>query len=181
VPSTLVLTSCGRNFVDIRVLKPTGTETEQQIEWAFSGTSKSNVAEYNGGTLVKPQHTVWSHWLDSKTEEEVKDEGDMYPQPDGTVLEKGSMINPATCIITNYEEVWEDVEPQALGQDERYVCNVLQCSNPEFMAKGTLIRLGQYIQGVLRKGDEFSAVRYEWIEGEVSLNFRCHLSAINRM
>lgn len=113
--------------------------------------------------MTKPAHTVWSHWVDSKTLEEVKDEGYMYPQPDGTTLEKGAMAHPETGLITKYEEVWQDLEPQPIGQCEDSVSYVLKLDEPTSEVKGVLIRIGEYIEGVLREKDSVSAIRWEWI------------------
>lgn len=34
----------------------------------------------------------------------------MYALADGRTLEKGAMVNPATGVMTEYEEIWKDVE-----------------------------------------------------------------------
>jgi hypothetical protein len=57
---------------------------------------------------------VWEHWVDSKVTnaEEVKDEGDMFLQDNGEVLESGNMVNPETGKVEKYEECWVDLDLQ---------------------------------------------------------------------
>lgn len=103
--------------------------------------------------------------MDSRTREpeNATDEGDNYPQGDGTTLEKGVMVNPETGRETVYEEVWIDEEPRAVGGGEalaRYA--VLQTEVVEDQLKGSLVRVGHVCQGFLRKGDELVAERWEW-------------------
>jgi Protein HRI1 len=63
------------------------------IDWAFAGTSSTSPA-----TDSKPEHTVWTHWVDSTTPdgEAVKDEGDMITLESGELVERGQMVNPRT-------------------------------------------------------------------------------------
>jgi hypothetical protein len=119
------------------------------LEWGFAGTAQSTPAIYKPGTneIEKPSHTVWTHWVDSKTTEEVRDEGDMWPRDDGSggVVERGSMVNPASGKVESYEEIWADLELESKG-----MCWVLKTESDG--VKGMMIRVGNYIQGVLRKG-----------------------------
>jgi hypothetical protein len=105
------------------------------------------------------------HWVDSRTKdaESATDEGDEYEQPGGLTLEKGSMVNPDTGRMTDYEEVWRSVKPR---RDERGArCVVLETRNEEGTVRGRVVRLGQYCQGLLRDGDEISLERWE-LNGE---------------
>jgi len=171
--STLVLTSRAKNFVDVRVYNsdsrlsalptdPNDDEAINRLEWAFAGQSKSTAAEFDGGELKKSAHSVWSHWIDSKTLSEVKDEGDMYPQDDGTVLEKGAMAHPETGLITDYEEVWEALEPSATGDDKNRFCYVLKLDLPSNQARGMVIRIGDHIEGIMRVASRITVVRWQW-------------------
>lgn len=94
----------------------------------------------------------------------------MYPQPDGKTIEKGSMINPADGHITDYEELWSDLEPKAvLSQttgENRRICAVLVLEDDANKARGMVVRVGQYAQGVLRVGEEVDVERWEWEEGK---------------
>ncbi|KAI6808075.1 hypothetical protein KC367_g6737 [Hortaea werneckii] len=186
--STLVLTSAAKRFVDIRVLKdsslsqhsPSMTEDTDlkpfsALDWAFAGTSSSSVGspDDNGNAVA---HCEWRHWIDNRTgnPEDVVDEGKMYPiEGDGQrSLEKGRMVNPDTGRMTEYEEIWRDVDavgiPEVVGgegverEDEQKVSAVLILDEPEQRARGMVIRIGQYCQGVLRVKGEFSLERWEW-------------------
>lgn len=135
--------------------------TLDQLDWAIAGTSSSWPIGDGGLT-----HGQWRHWIDSRTTdtENLADEGDNYPQPDGTTLEKGSMVNPATGKDTAYEELWRDVEPLPVKSTHvRYV--VLQLDESD-QVKGSMVLLGQYCQGLLRRGSDITAERWEWKGGD---------------
>ncbi|KAI1381385.1 hypothetical protein F4677DRAFT_123864 [Hypoxylon crocopeplum] len=175
--STLVLTSSGRWFVDVRILKPTPRDDESKqlppdrLDWAFAGTSESSQREDGRGGKVA--HSTFHHWVDSRVHaaEKVRDEGDMFPQPDGTTLETGRMVNPATGAETDYQELWQDEEPVWI--DEASVpCVVLQLQDDSRGVRGMVIRLGQYCQGVMREGDDFTAERWEWRDARWTLTAR---------
>ncbi len=108
-------------------------------------------------------HTAWAHWIDSETEEEVNDEGDMFLQPDGTVLEKGVNEDGST-----YEELWEDLAASVTGKDQERVSYVLRADDPASRTRGMCIRIGEWIQGALRVGDEFTVTRWHWSMEQVS-------------
>jgi hypothetical protein len=135
-----------------------------ELNWAFAGLSRSTRAEFDtAGKLTKPMHTAWDHWIDSETEEEVNDEGDMFLQSDGTVLEKG--VNEDG---TTYEELWEDLGIRVVGRDEKRVSYVLRAEDLSKRTRGMVIRIGEWIQGTLRVGNEFTVVRWMWDAEEVS-------------
>ena len=178
VNSVLVLTSKAKYYVDVRVyLTPEGAvpstsgtaEDAKHLDWAFAGTSKTTPPVYEAGELKKPAHTAWSHWIDSKTLDEVNDEGDMVSQPDGTVLEKGVNKDPVTGAITNtYEESWLDLDAELTGHEKQHPCFVLRVDEPSKQARGMAIRIGQYVQGILRLGNQMTLVRWQWSVDEVS-------------
>ncbi|KAK7443661.1 hypothetical protein Landi51_09009 [Colletotrichum acutatum] len=180
--STIVLTSPQRRFVDLRILKQTPTvdgvqDTHgiERLEWGIAGTSSSSTRTDDQGAEVR--HSRWEHWIDSRTTdpENAADEGDMYEQPDGLTLEKGRMVNPATGTETDYEELWRDVEPvtvppvgaAAEGEAQKGVeCVVLKHEDETSGARGMVVWLGRFCQGISRVGEEVAAERWEWREGE---------------
>ncbi|KAI9837154.1 MAG: hypothetical protein M1837_003115 [Sclerophora amabilis] len=107
---------------------------------------------------LPPMHSVWDHWVDSRTPNPAKDEGDLWPQPSGSILEKGEMINPHTGKLTEYEELWADEEPQATGYDCQRVSAVLvmECESNAGApgTRGMVIRVGQWCQGIMVGGGE---------------------------
>ncbi|KAL2018683.1 hypothetical protein VTK56DRAFT_518 [Thermocarpiscus australiensis] len=185
--STTALTTPERRFVDLRILKPTSSESASdgilplaQLDWAIAGTSESSLLASGdtatGGlgeeTKVAKQHSRWHHWIDSRTEdaEEVVDEGDMFEHPsDPTLtLEKGRMVNPDTGAETDYEELWrsESVKPPV---GAAVCCIALQWQGEEdsrgqrrHVRRGLLVRLGQYCQAFARDGDEITVERLKW-------------------
>lgn len=134
-----------------------------KLDWAFSGTSTTTPAEYEAGEFEKPAHTAWSHWIDSGTMDEVNDEGDMYLQLDGTVLEKGVNTDGST-----YEELWEELDAQITGKDRSRVSYVLRADEPSKEMRGILIRVGEWIQGTLKVGAQMTVVRWQWSAEDVS-------------
>ena len=80
-------------------------------------------------------------------------------------MEYGSNVDPETGKVITYEECWKDVEIKAVngapGLDSK-VCVVLQLHDDAHEARGMVVRLGQYVQGVIRVGDHFALERWEW-------------------
>ncbi|KAI0603119.1 hypothetical protein F4775DRAFT_587647 [Biscogniauxia sp. FL1348] len=177
--STVVLTSPGRRFVDIRILrsKPGTAETSEEIfgevplsgvDWAFAGFSQSERRDDGS------RHCVWRHFVDSRSgiADGVADEGDMFPRADGRQLETGRMVNPATGRETDYEEVWAGVEPRSTVAGESSSsrtplvrCAVLELKNDGRGERGMVVCLGGYCQGVVRKGEAFAMERWRWVDG----------------
>lgn len=113
--------------------------------------------------MVKYSHSVWEHWIDSRTDEPPIDEGDTWPQPDGDVLELGTQVDPVTGVKRKYEELWGDVPVQAFeGDNEERVSLVLKVDDREHNARGLVVRVGQYCQGILQVGDQLLLERWEW-------------------
>ncbi|KAI8157199.1 hypothetical protein K4K49_003524 [Colletotrichum sp. SAR 10_70] len=173
--STIVLTSPQRRFVDLRILKaPTaeGQETHgiERLEWGIAGTSSSSLIPDGKGGEVR--HSRWDHWIDSRTTEPetAGDEGDMYPQEGDLTLEKGRMVNPATGQECDYEELWRDVDPEpaSVKADDaaKPECVVLKYEDETSKARGMIVWLGRFCQGISRVGEDVSAERWEWKEEE---------------
>ncbi|KAG6995830.1 hypothetical protein G7Y79_00041g077820 [Physcia stellaris] len=132
--STIVLTSHKAYYIDIRILKSAHqaestkdlsltSNSPDILQWAFAGTSSSTPESSD-----KPRHTVWEHWIDSKSLEQGKgkadgevegetDEGDMFPLPNGDVLEKGNTTDTATGVETAYEELWTDLPVDVIPEE----------------------------------------------------------------
>lgn len=175
--STLVLTSPGRHFVDIRILKtalPSADSTtapseaskslpRSSLDWAFGGTSSSTPITHQDGNTVS--HAVFRHWVDSRTlePEQIVDEGDMFPYPgdNSLTIETGQMTNPDTGVETDYEELWRDQEPRT-GKHDVARCLVFQLHDDTTRKRGLVVRLGKHAQGVLRVGEVFTAERWAW-------------------
>ncbi|RYP74724.1 hypothetical protein DL769_003983 [Monosporascus sp. CRB-8-3] len=202
--STVVLTSPGRRFVDIRILlRPggarvhvsgpgggasaeTATATDKvyrspstttlspsDVDWAFAGYSRSSEPREDGS-----RHAAWLHVVDSRTpdhpERVVVDEADVYPYGDGDddgrsrALERGRMPHPDTGVVTDYEELWVDVEPQAAAPSpaEKARCVVLELGGDDGAAgtRGMVVCLGRRCQGVVRAGAEFALEQWVWEE-----------------
>ncbi|KAF7373464.1 Sodium nucleoside protein [Mycena sanguinolenta] len=101
---TIVLTSAKSGvFLDVRFNKEAGAS---DLDWAFAGYRSSPT----------PTSTKFTHHIDSRTLAltqdplQVVDVGTNTPLPGMRTLEAGEMVNPATGIMTQYEEIWRDEE-----------------------------------------------------------------------
>lgn len=169
--STIVLTSRKCYFVDIRIQKtpndlgaeatlPIRILAKERLEWAFAGTSKSTKsASYN---VDQSYHSVWTHWLDSRTSNPGPDEGFMYDQGNGDTLERGEMMNPVTKTTRTYEELWGDIQVEIMKEESKRVSVVLKAENLELDIKALVVRVGQWCQGIRRDGDSITAERWHW-------------------
>lgn len=150
------------------ISEPAESRDLDKLEWAFAGVSSSEQRTDGDGKQIS--HSIWRHWVDSRTRnaESVVDEGDMVTIPDGTTLETGRMVNPATGVQTDYEEVWESVEAlpgvdmAAPDRAQGVFCAVVRLDEPSGR-RGMVIRLGQFCQGIL-VGDDVHVERWEWTE-----------------
>lgn len=88
------------------------------------------------------------------------DEGDMYPQEDGSTLEKGCMLNPDTGKDTDYEELWLDLSPQAQSTTA-----LLRIDSGG--VRGMIVWLGTLCQALVRDGGGISLERWEMVAGKV--------------
>lgn len=106
---------------------------------------------------------MWEHWVDSKVTnaEEVKDEGDMFLQDNGEVLESGNMVNPETGKVEKYEECWVDLDLQG-GK----VGWVLKMEDGEKGSRGVAIRIGRWIEGIIRRGEKVTVARWKYKDDE---------------
>ena len=82
----------------------------------------------------------------------------MHPQPNGEVLEYGSMKNPAKGVEEKYEECWIDLEIGGRGRGW-----VLRTEGEG--TNGMAARIGEYTQAVVRRGDKVNVGR--WKNGEL--------------
>ncbi|KAK0666787.1 hypothetical protein QBC41DRAFT_280178 [Cercophora samala] len=191
--STIVLTSPGRRFVDVRVFLPLPTPPDsdlplEQLEWAIAGTSTSSPVVVNESTqkVEEYSHCVWSHWIDSRVHEGdvPADEGDNYTvegRPELT-LEKGRMVNPDSGRVEGYEEMWEgkgvegvegveclvlvyDAEAQG-DDDDDWMGGGGAEGRGEGVRRGMVVRLGGYVQGFLREGEDVRVERWVWEGGK---------------
>lgn len=141
-----------------------------RLDWAFAGTSSSSIRPDPTDKGKQIVHSQWRHWVDSRSAnaEEIVDEGAMFPQLDGTTLESGAMVNPATGRLSEYEECWRDVEAvatEATGTADgegKAMCAVLVLQDDVNGARGVVVRVGQFVQGILRVGESVSLERWAW-------------------
>ena len=164
--STIVLTSKDSYYVDVRILREKLEEekghkvnSESCLQWAFAGKSHSTPSR---DPSIQVTHTVWDHWIDSKTNDPDSDEGDMWVQPDGDVLEKGKNEDPVTGVVTEYEELWHDLQVASFGKKHNRSSLVARADQAERHTRGMVIKIGGWCEGILKVGDALTVERWEW-------------------
>ncbi|KAJ7584353.1 hypothetical protein C8J56DRAFT_150322 [Mycena floridula] len=99
---TVVLTGAKTGaFIDVRFFKES-----RELDWAFSGY---RLNEGSNGTRFL--HELDSRIVDAAS---VDDHGTNMVLPNRTTLEKGEMVNPATGVMTRYEEIWRDQHEESI-------------------------------------------------------------------
>ncbi|KAI0647656.1 hypothetical protein C8Q79DRAFT_521993 [Trametes meyenii] len=157
--STLVLTTPGRHFVDLRFTLPAPLST---LEWGIAGRS-----------VGTPTQGKWIHEISSRTThpEDESDEGTMSPdqtRPD-VELERGRMAHPETGEPREYEEAWKAIPVLALPGDappDHRVSVWLELQRTKPGRRGTVVRVGQFCQGIVREGESISVQRWAWADGK---------------
>lgn len=166
--STIVLTSKDSHFVDLRILrekwdqeKGQETNSEACLDWAFAGKSKTTPVDDSDVAKGIKSHTVWTHWIDSKTDSPESDEGDMTVQDDGTVLEQGENTDSITGDKTKYEELWQDLPVDAIGKKQNRSTLVVRAEDTERKVRGLVVKVGGWCQGLMRSGNSLTVERWE--------------------
>lgn len=164
-----MLTSKDSYFVDVRLNldklddeKAKGNHTEDCVEWAFAGRSHSKPRGDQAEDRIRLSHTVWDHWIDSKSNDPGIDEGDMCVQEDGDVLERGKSKDAVTGREIEYEELWHDLEVVPLGKKHNRSSLVLRVDNPENDLRGMAVKVGGWCQAILKVEDALTIERWEW-------------------
>jgi hypothetical protein len=166
--STLVLTSPRSTFVDLRFFKPLESSPSNNqsntLEWGFAGHSESRPKSEPGVS-----HSTWTHFVDSRFPvgaEIPVDEGDMYTISEKLTLEHGHAFHPHYKAVKTHEEMWEDEDiltfkTSSDPAEESKLCTVLRLQDDTKGIRGIIVRLGQYIQGIVVMGDQVAAERWE--------------------
>ena len=141
------------------------TNTKECIDWAFAGRSHTTPQGGRKDGMIQLSHTIWEHWIDSKSNNPGPDEGDMLVQENGDVLERGKQKHPVTGAETEYEELWHDLEVDAFGKKQNRSSLVLRAEQPESDVRGMAIKIGGWCQGILKAGDALTVERWEWKSG----------------
>ncbi|KAI9059500.1 hypothetical protein FKP32DRAFT_1668615 [Trametes sanguinea] len=162
--STLVLTTPGRHF-------PSGTGAGQRARPRAAHVARMGFA---GRAVGTPTHGRWIHDISSRPAhpDDGADEGDVAPHPTrpDVELERGRMRHPDSGAMTEYEEAWKAVSVLPLGgpraREGRRVAVWLERQQGAADKKGTIVRVGQYCQGIVREGTEVAVQRWQWTEVE---------------
>lgn len=140
-----------------------------RLEWAFAGRSRKEDAKPGPGEQ-KPAHAVWEHWVDSNSDDPATDEGDMWTQLNGDVLEQGQSVEPGTGVVTAYEELWRDLAVEIVGQERAFASVVLRTQDNRVGARGMVVRVGGWCQGILKVGNDLTIERWQWVSSTSKLS-----------
>jgi hypothetical protein len=72
------------------------------------------------------------------------------------------MVNPETGLETEYEELWRGEDP--LPTTSPKVKTIVLRLEKGDDTKGLVVLLGAYCQGLLRRGDNITAERWQWAQ-----------------
>ena len=139
-----------------------------ELEWAFAGKSHTRPLSPSQNGTERASHSVWEHWIDSRSDDPSADEGDLWPQPNGDVLEIGRMIRPSTGLLTDYEELWTDLPIGTVGEETHCVSIVLRVKESTPNGRGMIIRAGDWCQGILKVREHVTIERWKWISPPTS-------------
>lgn len=173
--STLVLTTPGKTFVDLRYLKPVNpTESPlpnhgetNRLEWGFAGTSSSVPSPDSPHDKYGPyRHCTWHSWLDSRypvaSPDIPPDEGDMYTLSPTRMLEHGHAFHAHLGRVAGHEEQWYDPAAASTSPSGTKVCVLLRCQDEARGVRGAIVRIGQFCQGIVQVGRAVSTERWEF-------------------
>jgi len=116
-------------------------------------------------TKARARSCFWSHIIDSREivlgTTDTLDQGIVFQTDvEGEELERGGMLNPATAVWEEYEELWRDIEiisPPWMRR--KFVCWHCEPLGSDIgHIKSVFIRVGQFAQGIL--------VGKGWVEAE---------------
>ena len=166
--STIVLTSKDSHYVDIRLFRDKWEAEQSQdvnsetcIEWAFAGKAHAEPKGARKGGMIQLSHTTWDHWIDSKGDNPGPDEGDMWVQRSGDVLERGKQRDAVTGAETEYEELWHDLEVTPLGTKNNRSSVVLKADGPDSGTRGLTVKVGGWCQGILKVNGVLTIERWQ--------------------
>lgn len=141
------------------------------LDWAFAGLAIHTSPTTDNNGRFTPLRTRFHHELDSRCAERESvrgfiDEGDMWPDPNfpRLELERGHMPHPETGLLTPYDELWHGLAPKGTGAvPGQPVCVVLERRSANDDLDGLIIRVGQFVQGILRLGEHMKVQRWMWL------------------
>ncbi|GAA5897612.1 hypothetical protein JCM5296_003738 [Sporobolomyces johnsonii] len=166
-------------FLDLRVKRTPGLdvgEKDCEVAWATAGWKELLPAKAEEGQ--QHDRARFTPVLDSRRpsassstappSEDLSaqpDEGTFTPLPNGDVLETGSMLNPDTGIVQDYEEIWRRLPLQA-GCENGKAVEVTILESRSTRGRAFLGRVGDYEIGMEDAEKGFGVVQRVRREGE---------------
>ncbi|KAH7045845.1 hypothetical protein B0J12DRAFT_741836 [Macrophomina phaseolina] len=158
-------------------LPPIELPHAQQHASSFAPLAPIDVAALrtDGEGVASVPRKRWRHVIDSRCkygEVPGADEGEMYPVQRGSkgageeCLEMGRMERwKGSGVVWGYQELWVSLEAKPVVGDSLRRGVVLSLDMPEHKARGSVIRVGQFVQGLLMIDDEVTVERWEFCLG----------------
>lgn len=109
------------------------------------------------------------HTVDSRSDCPTEDAGSFEQLANGDWLEKGKMLDFDDGKVKEYEEVWRDpivfprISTVLMLEEEKG--KAFQTNSATDAAKGTIIRVGNYCQGIMKVKGEVTCERWILDEG----------------
>lgn len=118
----------------------------------------------------------WVHWVDSRVgagREAARDEGVVFSLGEGRFVEYGTAFQMELGRVAGHEEGWVDVDVHAdadvdvdvdaQGEKRNFKsCVVLRVHDDSRGVRGVVVRVGQYVQGIVQVGDRVATERWEY-------------------
>lgn len=135
--------------MDLRILR----DPPYELYWGLAGIS------YRDGSQGR-----WIHTIDSRYDHPVEDSGSLEQLENGDWLEKGKMLDFDDGQVKEYEEVWRDpdVFPRistvlALEAESGVSFSI---ESPVDTARGAIVRVGNYCQGIMKVKGKVTCERW---------------------
>jgi hypothetical protein len=90
----------------------------------------------------------------------------MYALSPLLTLEHGFAFHPHLGRVAGHEELWRDVDARSTSSAETNICVVLRCQDDAVGVRGVVVRVGQFVQGILMEGGEVTCERWEFQFGD---------------
>ncbi|GAA5860019.1 hypothetical protein JCM1840_001843 [Sporobolomyces johnsonii] len=164
-------------FLDLRLRRTIGHDLEEkdcEVAWATAGWKELLPAKAEEGqehnrarfTPIIDSRRPLASSSTAPLSEDQPDEGTFTPLPNGDVLETGSMLNPDTGLVQDYEEIWRRLPLQAGRETGEVGVIILELESRSTRVRAFLGRVGDYEIGMEDAERGFGVVQRVRREGE---------------
>lgn len=184
ITSTLLITSKSGHYISLGIYatdcsgRPSlcnGIFAQASLHWAHAGqVTELQTQECGiGKSCTKKAHScLLKHLIDSDArhgECPIVDRLLMYDRVDGTILTRRRCEDPITLFEYKHQEVWRPLQTARTctpeGSSETVQDIVLVLDQPELQARGMIIRVGHYCQGMIMVQGVLTVERWQFMLG----------------